>query len=327
MKQPTDDSSPVLGTEQTRAVTELHWHRQFINGMGTLVTPFARLRSDFYVSENVPTAASTQETTARVVPTAGLDVRMPFVADHGFAQSVLTPVAQIIATTDEQDDDDRSNEDAITLNFDHTNLFLSDRFTGYDRYEGGTRANAGVVYTCWQPTAASCAQASARASTSPGENSFVEGSGLNGTSSDLVGGLAYQPNDYLRFTYQARVEEDLSRINVQEAMLGLTFDRISGSLAMPTLPRPQAYGRADREKQVWGDAVYRLTGAWSVFGGFRYDLEEDTFMEKPIGIGFDCDCMNARLTYSEDKDLDDGVDTDAETVGRTADHRTDGRRL
>ena len=79
----------ISGTEQTRAVTELHWHRQFINGMGTLVTPFARLRSDFYVSENVPTAASTQETTARVVPTAGLDVRMPFVADHGFAAERL----------------------------------------------------------------------------------------------------------------------------------------------------------------------------------------------------------------------------------------------
>ena len=31
-------------------------------------------------------------------------------------------------------------------------------------------------------------------------------------------------------------------------------------------------------------------------------------MEKLIGIGFDCECMNARLTYSEDKDQDDGVD-------------------
>ncbi|MCX7345907.1 MAG: LPS assembly protein LptD [Alphaproteobacteria bacterium] len=249
--EPPTESNPVLGTEQTRAVTELHWHRQFINGMGTLVTPFARLRSDFYVSDDVPTAASNEETTARVVPTAGLDVRMPFVADHGFAQSVLTPVAQIISTTDEQDADDRSDEDAITLNFDHTNLFLS---------------------------------------------------------SDLVGGLAYQPNDYLRFTYEARVVEDLSRINVQEAMVSLTLDRISGSLAYADVAKAEAYGRDDREKQVWGDAVYRLTGAWNVFGGFRYDLEEDAFMEKLIGIGFDCECMNARLTYSEDKDLDEGVD-------------------
>jgi LPS-assembly protein len=303
-----EDSSPVLGTEQTRAVTELHWHRQFINGMGTLVTPFARLRSDFYVSDDVPTAASNQETTARVVPTAGLDVRMPFVADHGFAQSVLTPVAQIVSTTDEEDADDRSDEDAITLNFDHTNLFLSDRFTGYDRYEGGTRVNLGVVYNLLAADGGFLRASFGESFHIAGENSFVEGSGLNGTSSDLVGGLAYQPNDYLRFTYEARVEEDLSRINVQEAMVSLTLDRISGSLAYADVAKAESYGRDDREQQVWGDAVYRLTGAWNVFGGFRYDLEEDTFMEKLIGIGFDCECMNARLTYSEDKDQDESVD-------------------
>jgi len=79
-------------------------------------------------------------------------------------------------------------------------------------------------------------------------------------------------------------------------------------LAYADVAKAEAYGRDGREQQVWGDAVYRLTGAWNVFGGFRYDLEEDTFMEKLIGIGFDCECMNARLTYSEDKDQDESVD-------------------
>jgi LPS-assembly protein len=221
---------------------------------------------------------------------------------------VLTPVAQIVSTTDEEDADDRSDEDAITLNFDHTNLFLSDRFTGYDRYEGGTRVNLGVVYNLLAADGGFLRASFGESFHIAGENSFVEGSGLNGTSSDLVGGLAYQPNDYLRFTYEARVEEDLSRINVQEAMVSLTLDRISGSLAYADVAKAESYGRDDREQQVWGDAVYRLTGAWNVFGGFRYDLEEDTFMEKLIGIGFDCECMNARLTYSEDKDQDESVD-------------------
>ena len=39
------------------------------------------------------------------------------------------------------------NEDAQSFVFDTTNLFDRDKFSGYDRIEGGTRANLGVRYT------------------------------------------------------------------------------------------------------------------------------------------------------------------------------------
>ena len=141
-----------------------------------------------------------------------------------------------------------------------------------------------------------------------GKNSFIAGSGLDGSKSDLVGAIAFQPNDSVRLTYQARVEEDLSRINVQEASLGLTFDRISGSLSYADIAAAKAYGRVSNQEQVWGDVNYSLGEAWSLFGSFRYDIEDSRFMNKSIGIAFDCDCMNARLTYSEGRDRDDVVD-------------------
>ncbi|MFO1123022.1 MAG: LPS assembly protein LptD [Hyphomicrobiales bacterium] len=298
----------VLGTDQTRAVADIHWQRQFINSMGALITPFAHLRSDFYVSNDVPTASAAEETTARVLPTAGIDIRWPLVSSNGFGQSVLTPVAQVITSSNDVDAEDISTEDAITLNFDQTNLFLMDRFSGYDRYEGGTRVNVGVLYNLLADNGGFLRASLGESFHIAGENSFVNGSGLNGTSSNLVAGLAYQPNDFMRFSYQARVEQDLSKINVQEGAISLTFDRISGSLAYADVAAAPAYGRDSDEQQVWGDAVYRLTGAWNLFGAFRYDLEEDDFMEKLIGIGYDCDCMNVQLTYSESKDEDQGID-------------------
>ncbi len=85
-----------------------------------------------------------------------------------------------------------------------------------------------------------------------GENSFAAGSGLDGTSSDLVGAVALQLTDYLTLGYQARVEEDLSRVNVQEAALGLTFDRFSGSLNYADVAAAALYGRPDQEEQLWG---------------------------------------------------------------------------
>jgi LPS-assembly protein len=298
-----------LGTEQTRGVVNLRWQRQMIAGMGQVITPFAGLRGDVFVSEHVPSASSTSETDAHLLPSAGLDVRWPFIAGHGAGQSVLTPVVQVIAAGSEKQDREYGNEDAITLNFDHSNLFLQDRFSGLDRYEGGTRANAGVTYAFLDSAGGFARVSLGESFHIAGTNSFVAGSGLDGTASDLVGAFAYQPNEMLRFTYQARVEEDLSRVNAQEAAVSLTFDRISGSLSFADIGEAEAYGRPSDEEQVWGDASYRLGEAWSVFGGFRYDLRGDRFMDKAVGVLFECDCMRASLVFSE------GVDEDASETG------------
>jgi lipopolysaccharide assembly outer membrane protein LptD (OstA) len=42
-----------------------------------------------------------------------------------------------------------------------------------------------------------------------------------------------------------------------------------------------------------------MSDAWSLFGNFRYDFEGSQFMTKTAGIAFECDCMNAFLSYSE----------------------------
>ena len=75
-----------------------------------------------------------------------------------------------------------------------------------------------------------CADEPRRSFHIAGENSFDLGSGLDGSESDLVGAIVVQPWDEIAFSYQARVEEDLSDINVQEAFASFTVDRFSGSL-------------------------------------------------------------------------------------------------
>jgi len=228
---------------------------------------------------------------------------------------VLTPVFQVIAATSEQRDDDNANEDAITLNFDTTSLFLSDRFTGYDRREGGVRANAGVNYTLLGENGTFIRMSLGESFHIAGENSFAAGSGLDGTSSDLVGAVALQLNEHATLGYQARVEEDLSRINVQEATLGLTFDQFSGSLSYADISEAANYGRPEDAQQIWADGTYHIDEVWSVFGGVRYDLEESKVMEHSIGAAFECDCMKAQIEYSMSRD-DDYDSDDSET-----DHR------
>jgi LPS-assembly protein len=316
------------GTDQTRAVANVNWQRQMTTGAGQVITPFAKMRSDLYITNNLPDGGGgfqDEEVTGRILPSAGIDVRWPFIASYDFGQSILTPVFQAIAATNETDEDKIGNEDAISVNFDSSSLFLHDRFTGYDRYEGGTRANVGLLYSFLADNGGSVRMSLGESFHIAGENSFDLGSGLEGSESDLVGAILLQPWDNLGLSYQARVEEDLSSINVQEAFANFTVDRFSTSLGYIYLDSEPSAGREETTEQIESDASFRFTEAWSLFGGLRYDLDDDKFRSKSVGIAFDCDCMSAKLTYSETNKEDSDEETESmlklsvelRTIGRT----------
>lgn len=297
-----------LGTDQTRGVANLRWQRQIINSMGQVITPFASMRGDIYVTENLPDdndLTEDSDTTTRFQPTVGLDMRWPFLTNTEGGQHILTPVTQVIASTDEEDVDSIGNEDSINLNFDTSNLFLQDRFSGLDRYEGGTRINAGLLYTFLSENGGFLRASLGESFHVAGENSFSENSGLGDTRSDLVAAIALQPWDSVRFSYQIRMAEDFSDINAQEAGLSLNFDRFSGSIFYANLDADPDAGRPDNEQQVWGSAGWNFSGAWSLYAGARYDLDESKLIRDTVGIGFNCDCFNFRFFYEEDRASED----------------------
>ena len=92
-----------------------------------------------------PTRAA--KNLARAMPTAGMEVRWPFISVHSWGTQVFEPIGQIVVRPNETQIGRFPNEDAQSLVFDDTNLFAIDKYSGYDRVEGGTRANVGVQYT------------------------------------------------------------------------------------------------------------------------------------------------------------------------------------
>jgi len=273
--------------------------------MGTVITPFATMRGDLYVTNNLPNEYipgdySKDDTTGRLLPKAGVEVSMPFVGSNDFGQHIVTPIAQIIAAGDETNRDQFGKEDSISINFDDTSLFLHDRNTGLDQYEAGTRVNMGVLYTFLDPAGGFARVSLGESFHVAGENSFLPGSGLDDVRSDLVGAIAWQPWEMLGFSYQIRTAEDLSDVRVQQAGVSLTFDRISGSLHYVDVDAAPDYGRPEPEQQVWGTAAWNFVNGWTLYGGARYDIEGSQMIKDMVGIGYDCDCFNFKLLYKED---------------------------
>ncbi len=288
-----------LATAQTRATVEANWTRRIVGDAGTVITPFAKLRSDVFVTDNLPGAAAKDKVTARILPTAGFDVRWPFVASSGFGQQVLTPVVQFITSPSESKTDRLSNEDSVSLNFDYSNLFLQNRFTGQDRFEGGTRVNAGIMSN-WMFNDGGFMRFSAGQSIHlAGRNSYTFGSGLSGNYSDLVLALAYQPNENLQFSYQARLDDRTFKVKTQEAGLRGRYGPLSGSVNYLNVAAAPAYGRPIRQEQIWGSAEYFMTKRWSIFGNARYDFTLDRSYQHSVGLGYNCDCFDFKVYYKE----------------------------
>ena len=72
---------------------------------------------------------------------------LPVRGAHGVGSHVIAPTAQIIVRQNQVDQRRLPDEDAKSLIFDDTLLFDIDKFSGYDRFETGTRANVGLQYT------------------------------------------------------------------------------------------------------------------------------------------------------------------------------------
>jgi LPS-assembly protein len=81
------------------------------------------------------------------MPTVGLEYRYPFINVQPWGTTTIEPIAQVIIRPNETYAGKLPNEDAQSMVFDASNLFSVDKFSGYDRVEGGGRANVGVQAT------------------------------------------------------------------------------------------------------------------------------------------------------------------------------------
>ena len=81
------------------------------------------------------------------MPAVGLEYRYPFINVQPWGTTTIEPIAQIIIRPNETYAGKLPNEDAQSMVFDASNLFAVDKFSGYDRVEGGGRANVGVQAT------------------------------------------------------------------------------------------------------------------------------------------------------------------------------------
>lgn len=298
------------GIDSSRFSADVNWRRKFVDGIGQVVTPFAQIRGDVYDSNNYfnpVTGERAGDFETRGLATGGFEYRFPFVAHAQGASHVIEPIVQVIARTDldREDQLDVVNEDSRSLVFDDTLLFDVDKFSGYDRVETGTRANVGVQYTMQLYSGGYMRAVVGQSYHLDGDNAYeldanaaINQSGLGSDESDYVAGLYVEPNSNLTLVAQSRFSDDDFQLNRQDLYTRFEVGPLTARVNYAYL-RAEGNGLAEDEQEILAAANLKLTRYWSLFGGIRYDLEEDAPLSDFIGVKYSDECFSLAVSYNE----------------------------
>jgi LPS-assembly protein len=324
VKTPTDCILRGFPGTYSRGSAEATWRRTFIDPWGEKWTPFIALRGDIAalsvknetgVSNYLPTGDSS---VGRFMPAVGLEYRYPFISVHSWGTQTIEPIAQLIVRPDETQIGKLPNEDAQSLIFDDSNLFSINKFSGWDRIEGGTRLNAGIQYTAQFNNAGSVNALFGQSYQLAGQNSFAIAdsvntglsSGLAKPRSDYVARVGYQPDGVYSLISRFLLDEETFRIRRVELEARANFDRWQITALYGNYDAQPEIGFLQRRQGVTGQATFKFTQNWSVLASARYDIEAHQVNQTRLGLGYIDDCFAISLNYITDYNYSGTTTTD-----------------
>jgi LPS-assembly protein len=297
--------------DYARASAEINWRTQYIDPWGQVFIPFASLRGDGAAMNisNQPgvsnfIAPGDTEVT-RAMPTIGLEYRYPFIGVQSWGTQTIQPIAQLIVRPNETQIGKFPNEDAQSLIFDDTNLFKVDKFSGWDREEGGTRTNYGLEYTAQFNRGGTLNVLFGESYQIAGLNSFAVqdltntglDSGLDKRLSDYVGRIAFQPNQIYTFSTRFRLDQESFSLERLEVEMGANFDRWNASILYGDYAAQPLLGYLTRRDGILTSGAFKIDQNWVVNAGIRYDIQNDKPSQYRLGFGYIDDCFAATFQY------------------------------
>ena len=331
-----------IAGDYTRASGQASWQRSYIDPIGEVWKPFLFGRLDGEATElnetgsityasalgtstvaNSSQAAffsgSSQGAFARYMAGAGLEYRFPFTSASSCGTQTITPIAQFIARPSEIMPRIQPNEDSQSLVFDDTNLFAWNKFSGYDRVEGGTRFNYGLQYTANFANGGHASFVGGESIQVAGQNSYTLfdptntglESGLDKKFSNFVFGETLQPFSN-PITLMSKQQFDSSTLQLErfDGIAKASYAGVSGSVDYALYAAQPELGFEFPREGLTGNLGYRFQDRWSVNGSLVLDMSRhyyDTLGQTtPIfypvgysfGLGYKDECTTLKFTYS-----------------------------
>lgn len=335
---PGDDSYRFRGLEGNyqRFTAEAEWKRNFVVPGGLSLTPLVAARGDLLNNSMDDPGANydgrfDDGATSRGMLTAGLEARYPILLTTDYSSHIIEPIAQVFVRPDEQYAGGLPNEDAQSFVFDATSLFDRDKFSGYDRIEGGSRANLGVRYTGALGNGYALRAIAGQSFHLGGQNPFATddlvnagaNSGLETDRSDYVGMIGIDAPSGITASLSGRLDEQDFDLNRTDATIGYQGIFWQTAFTYTSIKAQPDYGVKYDQDEIQTAAAYKFADYWSVFGSITYNLNTDVVTRNGLGVTYDDRDTIFSLVYKEERDADSTVANDW-SIGARISFRTLG---
>ena len=310
-----------LEGEYSRFTTEAEWKRTFTTDGGLLLTPLAALRGDLgrhTASSPVfdPSGLNIayngnfddSSSASRYMATLGLEARYPILMTTANSSHVIEPIAQIFLRPDEQKAGALPNEDAQSMVFDASNLFERDKFSGYDRIEGGTRANVGIRYTGSFDNGIGLRGLFGQSYHLSGQNPYASRdlvsagaySGLESDTSDYIAMAAVDLPQGLTFAAQGRFDNKDFEIARTDVSASYSQPRFSASMIYTQIAPQPDYAAVGSGEYLQSAASIRINENWSVAGSATWDMKDSEVIRRAAGLTYADECTIFTLGFTDE---------------------------
>lgn len=290
----------------------------YIANTGDLFKLTTSLRVDAYQISNAENPDSVINAgrngfTSRALPQMTLEWKHPFVSYKGSVQQTIEPLVTVVASPKGGNPASIPNEDSRSFELDDLNLFSANRFTGLDRWDGGTRVAYGVRYGVYG------AQTQARilvGQVYQAERSdiFVQGTGLDGHWSDYIVGINVNFSPYLDLIHRMRIDKEsfAFRRNETDVTVGpKAFKLTVGYLDINRDIEGSGADSNDLEnrREIRTSARYLINDHWSTRGSYIRNLKDGgKSIYSSAGLLYEDECIQFEVSYNRrytrDRDIE-----------------------
>lgn len=289
----------------------------YTHASGVVVDTSAFIRADGYQVDAGPhqfggQAPDSSYVTGRVFPVGAVEMSYPLMNAGGEMRQVFEPIMMFVASPTNMNKRDIPNVDSLNFNFDNTNLFSVNRFSGYDQVETGTRANYGAKWSLYnrgnQRIVSALFGQSYRMEQS---DELTRLMGYEDHFSDYVGQVQIDHRN-ISAGYRFRLSSNDFSHRKNELFINGGSDplRLGLGYTMTKEYRIQNNAYPERE-EIYLTLGSQLSRRFSVKGFYRYDLSDDG---GPIEAGvvgkYENECtaliIDTRQAFTSDRDYRGG---------------------
>ncbi len=298
------------GTDTRRVSARSMWQRPFAGALGDVYNVSFGLNTDVYHVNGLARSGYESSYTGvsyRVTPEAALEWRMPFAKSDGITSQVIEPIAAFMWSPYGGNASDIPNEDSIELEFDDTNLFRTNRFSGLDRVEGGPRIVYGLKWGAYGTEGSKTNMFIGQSWRPKTDDTYAAGSGLEDNFSDIVARMSISPVPYLSASYRTRFSSDRFSPNRNEISMnaGAPLLRVTGNYVF--LDRQSGSEFSGRE-ELSMSASSQINRFWSTRLNATRDMDASEMRTAGMQLVYEDECVvfTSRLTrtFFEDRDIE-----------------------